>query len=149
MRKVLLAAALSLGLPAVAAAQDAGGQGRPAMQNTVEWLLKEGSEQFKATPEQVAKLQEIAKKFGDETAKLRQEMQKVRGEMQSSGDRMTGMQKMRPIREELQKKDDAAVAEALKLLTDDQKKIAEKLIAERREQMMNRRGRPNRSDIIR
>jgi Spy/CpxP family protein refolding chaperone len=143
MRKLIAVAALALIIPATASAQDGRGQGRGRgmpMLNSVEWLLK-SKEEFKATPEQVTKIEAISKKFDGETAKQREEMQKVREEMMGGGaDRQTVMQKMRPIRDELQKKDEAAVKEVLSLLSEDQQKTVLQLLETRREEMKNRRG---------
>lgn len=142
MRKVIAIAALAMVLPATAAAQDAPQQrqGRGMMQSTIEWLLTEKAK-FNATAEQVTKLEALAKKFEDETAKHREEMQKMRAEMQGGGDRQAMMQKMRPVREEMMKKDEAAVDEALKLLSDEQKATVKQMIEARREEMRGRRGR--------
>ena len=139
MRKSIAVAALALALPAAASAQDAprGPGARAPMLNSVEWLLK-SKEEFNATAEQASKLEEISKKFDAETAKLREEFQKVRGEMMGGADRATVMQKMRPIREELQKKDEAAVEEALKLLNAEQQTTVKQLLETRREDMGNR-----------
>jgi methionyl-tRNA synthetase len=136
MRKLIALAALALALPAAADAQDA--PRRPAQVSTIEWLLAEKAK-FSPTAEQVTKLEELAKKFETETAKQREEMQKARDEMRDSGDRQAIMQKIRPIREEVQKKDDAVVEEALKLLNDEQKKTVQAMIDARREEMRNRR----------
>ena len=144
MRKLILMAAMSLVLPAAAQAQDGQRQmgGRGPMLNTVAWLLTNKAE-FNATADQVAKIEVIAKKFDTETEKLRGEFDKVREEMRNGGgDRQTMMQKMRPIRDELQKKDEAAVAEVLKVLGEDQQKTVKTLIESRREQMQNRRRNP-------
>ena len=139
MRKLIAVAALAVALPATASAQEAprGPGGRAPMLNSVEWLLK-SKEEFKATAEQVSKIEEISKKFDSETAKLREEFQKVRGEMMGGADRATVMQKMRPIRDELQKKDDAAVEEVLKLLSAEQQTTVKELLETRREEMRNR-----------
>jgi Spy/CpxP family protein refolding chaperone len=140
MRKLIAVAAIALALPASAAAQDAprgpGGRGMP-MLNTVEWLLK-SKEEFKATAEQAAKIEEISKKFDSETVKLREEFQKARQEMMGGADRAAVMQKMRPIREELQKKDEAAVAEVLQLLSTEQQATVKQLLESRRNEMRNR-----------
>ena len=148
MKKLMLMAAIALALPVAANAQEAPrGPGRGQMISSVEYLVKAAGE-FTATPEQITKLEEIAAKFAKETAKEREEMQKIRGEMQSGADRSALMLKMRPIREEIQKKDEAAVEEALKVLTADQQKIAKQLVDARREEMNNRRGqRPNGAQI--
>lgn len=142
MRKVIAIAALAMVLPATAAAQDAPQQrqGRGMMQGTIEWLLTEKAK-FNATAEQVTKIEALAKKFESETAKHREEMQKMREEMQGGGDRQAMMQKMRPIRDEMMKKDEAAVEEALKLLSDEQKATVKQMIEARREEMRGRRGR--------
>lgn len=139
MRKWIWMTALALALPAAAQAQEAprGMGARGPMLNSVEWLLNAKAE-FNATPEQVTKLEAIAKQFDTETVKLREEFMKLRLEMRGSADRQTIMQKMRPMREELQKKDDAAVAEAMKLLDAEQKKTVESLLQSRREEMRNR-----------
>ncbi len=139
MRKLMAVAALAVALPATASAQEAprGPGGRGPMLNSVEWLLK-SKEEFKATAEQVSKIEEISKKFDSETSKLREEMQKVRGEMMGGADRGTVMQKMRPIRDELQKKDDAAIEEVLKLLSADQQATVKLLLYTRRQEMRNR-----------
>jgi Spy/CpxP family protein refolding chaperone len=107
------------------------------MLNTVEWLLK-SKEEFKATAEQAAKIEEISKKFDSETVKLREEFQKARPEMMGGADRAAVMQKMRPIREELQKKDEAAVAEVLQLLSTEQQATVKQLLESRRNEMRNR-----------
>ena len=140
MRKLMLMAAMALVLPAAAQAQDGQRQmgGRGPMLNTVAWLLTNKAE-FNATADQVAKIEAISKQFDTETEKLRAEFDKVREEMRGGADRQTIMQKMRPIRDELQKKDEAAVEEVVKLLNDDQKKTVKQLIEARREQMQNRR----------
>ena len=139
MRKFIAVAALALALPAVADAQEAprGPGGRGPMLNSVEWLLK-SKEEFKATAEQVTKIEAISKKYEAETAKQREEFQKVREEMMGGADRQTVMQKMRPIREELQKKDDAAVQEVLAILNADQQVTVKQLLETRREEMRNR-----------
>lgn len=139
MRKLLAAAALALVIPALASAQETPrGQGpRGPMLNSVEWLIK-SKEEFQATAEQVAKLEAISKKLDTETAKQRQELQKVREEMMGGGDRQTVMQKMRPIRDELQKKDEAAIAEVLLVLTPEQQATVKQLLETRREEMRNR-----------
>ena len=138
MRKLIALAALALALPTVGQAQDGPRPGRGMMQGTVEWLLTEKAK-FNATDEQVAKLQELVKKYEKDTEKQREEMQKAREEMQGGGDRQAIMQKMRPIRDEMQKKDEASVEEALKLLNDEQKKTVTQMIEARREEMRNRR----------
>ena len=141
MRKLMMLTALALVLPAAAQAQDGPRQmgGRAPMLNTVEWLLK-NKDEFKAMAEQTTKIEAIAKQFDTETEKLRAEFDKVREEMRGgTADRQTIMTKMRPIREELQKKDEAAVAEVLKVLSEDQQKTVKTLIESRREQMQNRR----------
>ena len=140
MRKLIALAALALALPATASAQDAprGPGGRGPMLNSVEWLLK-SKEEYKATAEQAAKIEEISKKFDTETAKLREEFQKAREEMMGGADRQTVMQKMRPIRDELQKKDEAAVQEVLKVLNAEQQATVKQLLETRREEMRNRR----------
>ena len=139
MRKFIAVAALALALTAVADAQEAprGPGGRGPMLNSVEWLLK-SKEEFKATAEQVTKIEAISKKYEAETAKQREEFQKVREEMMGGADRQTVMQKMRPIREELQKKDDAAVQEVLAILNADQQVTVKQLLETRREEMRNR-----------
>ena len=139
MRKLIALTALALALPATAAAQDAprGPGGRGPMLNSVEWLLK-SKEEFNATAEQAAKIEEISKKYDTETAKLRAEHQKAREEMMGGADRQTVMQKMRPIRDELQKKDEAAVQEVLKLLNTEQQATIKQLLETRREEMRNR-----------
>ena len=140
MRKLIAVAALALALPATTSAQEAprGPGGRGPMLNSVEWLLK-SKEEFNATAEQVSKIEEISKKFDAETAKLREEFQKVRGEMMNGGaDRGTVMQKMRPIRDELQKKDEAAIEEVLKVLSAEQQATVKELLETRREEMRNR-----------
>ena len=139
MRKLIAMTVFALAWPAGAMAQDAPAQ-RPGrmMMSTVEWLLTEKAK-FSPTEEQVTKLQELAKKFDAETTKLREEMQKIRAEIQDGADRQALMQKMRPVREEIQKKDEAAVEEALKLLNDEQKKTVTQMIEARREEMRNRR----------
>ena len=128
------AVALMLALPALAAAQDAPrtGRGMPRM-NTIAWLLESKSE-FTATAEQVAGIEKISKKFDAETAQLRADMQKVRDE-NMGGDRQAMMEKMRPLRDELRKKDEAAVADVLKLLSPDQQKTVNALLAKRRAEM--------------
>ena len=148
MKKLMLMAAIALALPVAADAQEAPrGPGRGQMVSSIEFLVKASAE-FNATAEQLTKLEEIAAKFAKETTKEREELQKIRGEMQSGADRSAAMLKMRPVREELQKKDDEAVEEALKVLTADQQKIAKQLVDSRREQMNNRRGqRPNGTQI--
>ena len=140
MRKLIALTALALALPATAAAQDAprGQGGRGPMLNSVEWLLK-SKEEFSATAEQAAKIEEISKKYDTETAKLRAELQKAREEMMGGADRQTVMQKMRPIRDELQKKDEAAVQEVLKLLNTEQQATVKQLLETRREEMRSRR----------
>jgi protein CpxP len=140
MRKLIAVVALAMVLPATAAAQDAPQQrqGRGMMQSTIEWLLTEKAK-FNATGEQVTKLEALAKKFEGETAKHREEMQKVREEMQGGGDRQAMMQKMRPIRDEMNRKDEAIVEEALKVLNDEQKATVKQMIEARREEMRNRR----------
>jgi hypothetical protein len=140
MRKLMLMGALVLALPAVASAQEGprkGGRGM-AMLNTAEFVLKNKAE-INATAEQVSKIEEISKKFDKDTEQLRAELQKVREEMRGGTDRQTIMQKMRPLREELQKKNEAAKAEVLKLLNDEQKKTVSALLETRREEMKNRR----------
>jgi Spy/CpxP family protein refolding chaperone len=141
MRKLMLMAAFALALPAAAQAQDGPRQmgGRAQMLNTVQWLLT-SKDEFSATADQVAKIEAIAKKFDAETEKLRAEMDKVRDEMRAgAGDRETMMTKMRPIREELQKKDEAAVEEVLKILNADQQKSVKTLVETRKQEMQNRR----------
>jgi hypothetical protein len=132
-------ATLALALPTVAAAQDAPrGPGRGMMQSTIEWLLTEKAK-FNPTAEQVTKLEELVKKYETDTAKQREEMQKAREEMQGGGDRQAVMQKLRPIRDEMMKKDESIVEEALKLLNDEQKTTVKQMIEARREDMRNRR----------
>lgn len=142
MRKLIAVAALVL-VPAVASAQDTPrgqGRGMPRM-NTIDWLL-ESKADFKVTAEQAAKIEAISKKFDQETASLREQMQKIRSENMGGGDRQAMMQQMRPLREEMRKKDEAAVAEVMKLLTPDQQKLVNEAMAKRREEMRNRmRGR--------
>jgi hypothetical protein len=142
MRKMMLLAAMALVMPAAVQAQDGPRQiaGRGAMMfNTVEWLLK-SKDEFNATADQVVKIEAIARKLDADTEKQRAEMEKAREEMRTgSADRPTMMTKMRPIREELQKKDDAAIEEVLKLLSEDQQKTAKSLLAVRREEMQSRR----------
>ncbi len=144
MRKLIAVAALALVVPVTASAQDGPRNmgGRGPMLNTVEWLLK-SKEEFKATAEQTAKLEAISKKFDDETAKQRAEFLKIREEVRSGADRQTLMQKMQPIREELQKKDEAAVNEVLSVLSEEQQKTVMQLLETRREEMRNSRNRPN------
>lgn len=143
MRKLMLMAALTLALPASAAAQDGPRTlgGRAPMMNTAEWLLK-SKDEYKATAEQAAKIEAIAKKFDAETEKQRAEFEKIRAEMRDGGDRQTVMQKMRPIREEMMKKDEAAVEEVMQVLNDDQKKQVKELLELRREEMQTRRRSP-------
>ena len=140
MRKLIAVAAIAAVLPASAAAQDAprgpGGRGMP-MLNTVEWLLK-SKEEFKATAEQAAKIEEISKKFDSETVKLREDFQKARQEMMGGADRAAVMQKMAPIRDELRKKDEAAVEEVLKVLSTEQQTTVKQLLESRRNEMRNR-----------
>jgi periplasmic protein CpxP/Spy len=140
MRKLIAVAALAMVLPATAEAQDAPQQkqGRGMMQSTIEWLVTECAK-FNATPEQVTRLEALAKKFESETAKQREEMQKVREEIQGGGDREALMQKIRPIRDEMTKKEEAVVEEALKVLNDEQKATVKQMIEARREEMRNRR----------
>jgi hypothetical protein len=142
MRRLMMLAALALVIPAAAQAQDRprqmGGRGQ-MMMNTVEWLIK-SKEEFKASDDQIAKLEVIAKKFDADTEKQRAELDKARDEMRAgTADRSAMMIKVRPIREEMQKKDEAAVAEALKLLSEDQQKTVKSLLEARREEMQNRR----------
>jgi predicted RND superfamily exporter protein len=139
MRKLMLVGALMLAGPAMAAAQEAPrGPGRGMLANSVEFVLKSAAE-FNATAEQVSKIEEINKKFDKDTESLRTDLLKIREEMRGSADRQTVMQKMRPLREELQKKDEAALADVLKLLNDEQKKAVTALLESRREAMQNRR----------
>lgn len=139
MRKWIAVAALALALPIAAEAQETprGQGGRGPMLNSVEWLLK-SKEEFKATAEQVAKIEAISKKYDAETAKQREEFQKVREEMMGGADRQTVMQKMRPIRDELQKKDDAALQEVLAILNAEQQATVKQLLETRREEMRSR-----------
>jgi hypothetical protein len=137
--KLIALTALALVVPASASAQDgprAMGRARP-MLNTVEWLLK-SKDEFKATADQAAKIQEIGTRFDAETAKQREEFRKIREEMLGGGDRQTVMQKMQPIRDELQKKDEAALAEVMKLLDEDQRITVKQLLESRRQDMRNR-----------
>ena len=143
MRKLIAVAAIALAIPATAVAQEGQGQGRGqgrglGMMNSAEWLLK-SKDEFKATPEQATKIEAIVKKYETETAKQREEFQKVREEMMGGGaDRATIMQKMRPIRDELQKKDDAAVKEVMSVLSEEQQKIVTQLLETRRDEMRTR-----------
>jgi hypothetical protein len=144
MRRLMMLAALAMVIPAAAQAQERPRQmgGRGQMMNTVEWLVK-SKDEFKASAEQIAGLEAIAKKFDADTEKQRAELDKAREEMRAgTTDRSAMMMKMRPIREELQSKDEAAVAEALKLLSQEQQKTVKALLEARREEMQNRR-RPN------
>ena len=148
MKRLMLMAAVALALPVAASAQEAPqGPARAQMMSTIEFLVKASGE-FNATPEQVAKLEEIAAKFARETAKEREAMQKIRAEMQPGADRSALMMKMRPVREEMLKKDEAAVEEALKVLNADQQKYAKQVLETRKQEMNNRRGqRQNRGQI--
>ena len=141
MRKLMLLSALALIVPAAADAQERPRQmgGRGQMMNTVEWLIT-NREEFKGSDEQIAKLEVIAKKFEADTKQQRAEMDKAREAMRSgTTDRATVMMQLRPIREDMQKKDEAAVEEALKVLSEDQQKTVKALIQSRREEMQNRR----------
>ena len=141
MRKLMLLSALALMVPAAADAQERPRQmgGRGQMMNTVEWLIT-NREEFKGSDEQIAKLEVIAKKFEADTKQQRAEMDKAREAMRSgTTDRATVMMQLRPIREDMQKKDEAAVEEALKVLSEDQQKTVKALIQSRREEMQNRR----------
>lgn len=142
-------AAAALLLPAAALAQDEprpergmrGGFGGP-QQNTIEWLLTR-KEHFRPTGEQVAKLEEAAKKLTEANAARREEMRKARQEAMNGGDRRAAMEKSRPALEEMAKQDEAATKEALKLLNDEQKKVVEELLEVRRKEMQDRRARAN------
>jgi Spy/CpxP family protein refolding chaperone len=141
MRKLMLLAALALMVPAAANAQDRPRQmgGRGQMMNTVEWLVT-NREEFKASDDQIAKLEAIAKKFDSDTEKQRTELDKAREAMRSgTSDRAAVMAQLRPIREDMQKKDEAALVEALKVLSEDQQKTVKALIEARREEMQSRR----------
>ena len=141
MRKLMLLSALALMVPGAADAQERPRQmgGRGQMMNTVEWLIT-NREEFKGSDEQIAKLEVIAKKFEADTKQQRAEMDKAREAMRSgTTDRATVMMQLRPIREDMQKKDEAAVEEALKVLSEDQQKTVKALIQSRREEMQNRR----------
>jgi Spy/CpxP family protein refolding chaperone len=145
MRKLMLLAAMALALPAAAHAQDPprpmGGRGM-MMMNTVDWMLK-SKDELAPSADQIAKLEVIAKKLDTDTEKERAELEKAREEMRAgTADRSAMMIKVRPIREEMQKKDEAAVEEALKVLSADQQKTVKALLEARREEMQNRR-RPN------
>lgn len=145
MRRLIVLAALTLA-PAVASAQEAPrGMGRAVgSMNTIGWLLESKAE-YQATDEQAARIEAINKKFEAETASLRAELQKIRDEGMGGGDRQAIMQKMRPLREEMRTKDEAAVAEAMKLLNAEQQKTVNELLAKRREEMRTRmRNRPGR-----
>ena len=141
MRKLMLLTALAFLVPAAANAQDRPRQmgGRGQMMNTVEWLIK-SKDEFKASDEQIAKLTVIAKKFDTDTETQRAELDKAREAMRSgTSDRAAVMAQLRPIREDMQKKDEAALEEALKVLSEDQQKTVKALIQARREEMQSRR----------
>ena len=139
MKKLMLMAAFALALPAAAQAQESPrGPGRGQM-HTIEFLVKAAPE-YNATAEQVAKLNEILAKFTKDTDKLRAEALKVREEMKGGADRSALMLKMRPIRDELQKFDDAAVEEALKVLNAEQQKHVQHMVDARKQDMSSRRG---------
>lgn len=138
MRRLMAVAMLAL-VPAVASAQEAPrGMGRAAgSMNTIGWLL-ESKADYQATTEQVARIEEINKKFEAETASLRAELQKIREEGMGGGDRQAVMQKMRPLRQKMRTKDEAAVAEVMKLLNAEQQKTVNGMLTKRREEMRNR-----------
>lgn len=141
MRKFIALTFFALAIPASGNAQEImGAQMRGPQISTIEWLIK-SKDEFNATTEQVTKLEELSTRFKSETAKLREELQKVRAEMMNTDDRQATMQKMRPLREELQKKDEAAVEEAIELLNDEQKQTVNTLLETRRNNNENRRRR--------
>ena len=138
MRRLIAVAVLAL-VPTVASAQEAPrGMGRAVgSMNTIGWLLESKAE-YQATTEQVARIEAINKKFEAETASLRAELQKIRDEGMGGGDRQAVMQKMRPLREEMRTKDEAAVSEVMKLLNAEQQKTVNEMLTKRREEMRNR-----------
>ncbi len=137
MRRLIAVAALVLA-PAVASAQEAprGPARGMGPMNTISWLL-EARADYQATDEQVAKIEVIKKKFDADTEQLRADMQKLR-EAGMGGDRQAMMEKMRPLRDQMRTKDEAAVAEVMKLLSPEQQKTVNDMLAKRREEMQSR-----------
>ena len=118
VRLAMMAAAMFLGVSAVAQAQDAQQQGRGNRPNMGAVLFKD----ITLTPAQTAKRDSIE-------AKYREQMQALRS---AGGDQ----QEMRAKRTELMEKQ----RDELKaILTDDQKKTFEKNYEDMRQQMQNRR----------
>src|SRR6185369_7377419 len=116
LRVAMMVAALSVGMSALAHAQDAQPQGRPGGRG-IQALLQG----ITLTAAQQPKVDSLVKKFDADN-------QAMRAEMQNGGDRQAAMGKMREAR--------AKQAEELKaLLTDDQKKIFDKNMEEARNRM--------------
>ena len=149
MRKFAIVLALAL-LPAAAMAQQTppagqpmggmrmGGQGR-MQQNTIEWLLTQ-KDQFRPSEEQVTKLTALAKALNDSTAPLRDQMRKAREDaMSGGGDMRSAFEQLRPTMEKMRHMDEEATENALKLLNDEQKKVAKDLIDQRQKEMQARR----------
>ena len=117
LRVAMMVAALSVGMTALAHAQDAQPQGQRGGGRGVQALLQG----ITLTAAQQPKVDSLIKKFDADN-------QALRAEMQNGGDRQAMMGKMREAR--------AKQVEELKaVLTDDQKKILDKNVEEQRNRM--------------
>ena len=133
MRKFMALLVLMMAVPAAANAQQARPDTRGiTLASSIEFLVA-SKDELNASAEQIAKLEEIGQKFNAETAKLRKDLLKIRDELNAGGNRQLIFAKVQPIREEMQKHDDAAIAAALQVLSAGQQEIARQLIASRSE----------------
>lgn len=148
-----LAVAATLVSVAPAFAQGGGGgrMGRGMMrppENSVTWIISKKAD-FNGTDEQIKALELVAKKLDDDTKELRDQILKalppegtnVR-EMPDAERQalMAKLQEVRPAREEFNKRDAAAVEEALKLLKEEQQVTVKTLLEERAAAGRGRRG---------
>jgi hypothetical protein len=150
MRKVattflVLAATLASAAPALAQG-GRGGRGMGMMrapENSVTWLISKKAD-YNGSDEQIKSLELIARKLDDDTKEVRAQIMKLLPPPPADPQNMTDEERtairakmqeigpqLRPLREEFQKKDEAAIQEALAIFKDDQCAIVKKLLEDR------------------
>jgi hypothetical protein len=136
-----LAATAILAAPALGQAADRGAvtDVMRAPENSVTFIISKKSE-WKGSDELVAKLEVIAKKLDEDT---KDAVTKIRGALPPEGTDpqklsaeerqalVAKLQEVSPQREEFRKKDEAAIAEVLKVLNTQQQTAVKKLLADR------------------
>lgn len=126
LRRILLAA-MFLALPVAAHAQNPQGPGRGQgrMMMSPAAMLLEHKAELGLSADQVAKLEKISSALQEKNAPI---MEKMRQARQSNADRS----QMQPLMEQMRENNDAARKEVMAILTPEQQKKAQELVAQRR-----------------